>query len=434
MRPLTYVLVRALRNEAKRDVVVVVVQSFYVVPLCPRLAKVTGDSGRNDTKGSLLLKLRLMTIPAIALLLVVMGSPPTIASSAPSFGLPVEPGVPTQLRSGDHSNGLDFSTRPAAAADGYVRFIPCGANSLGVLAVDHGNGWYSGNYHVDSPKVRDGQHVSRGDLLAELATTKSAALPCGGSWSGTHLHFNMVFSPNGVPAASAFFNNNAVDPDRYRLGGWAAEGEGRSACLRHLDGARVCQWGWINVAPVRPADLVGYADSIVKWDGDANTAWYVTWDLQRMWIPDGGTYNELLASGASGPHVLSASVLDRLPDQQNRWAASGPVLTGNRTLRRGMAVSNGDYRLVMQHDGNLVLIGRNGPVWATSWQATGWRSQDYVVFQPDGNLVTYTDSGTPIWSTGTAGRGGDRFILQRDGNLVIRRGTAVIWASGTNGR
>ena len=183
-------------------------------------------------------------------------------------------------------------------------------------------------------------------------------------------------------------------------------------------------------------DISRYANTIVKWSGNSATSWFVTPDLKRLWIPDGGTYNELKARGFAGPHVLDAATLDRLPDQNNQWVASGSTWTGNRTLRRGMSVrsSDGRYLFAMQGDGNLVLYGPTGrALWATSFRTSAYSAQEFVIFQPDGNLVTY-GGGRAIWASGTAGRGGDRFVVQSDGNLVIYRGSTPLWSSGTAGR
>lgn len=190
-----------------------------------------------------------------------------------------------------------------------------------------------------------------------------------------------------------------------------------------------------DLAPAAP-DLSQYRNSIVRWSGNAYANWFVTPDLKRLWIPDGGTFNELRARGFAGPHVLDSATLDRLPDQTNQWVASGSTWTGNRSLRRGMSVrsSDGRYLFAMQDDGNLVLYGPTGrALWATSFKTSAWGAQEYVIFQADGNLVTY-GGGRAIWNSGTYGRGADRFVVQSDGNLVIYRGATPLWSSGTAGR
>jgi surface antigen len=183
-------------------------------------------------------------------------------------------------------------------------------------------------------------------------------------------------------------------------------------------------------------DVARYANTLVRWEGDSVTTWFVTPDLRRLWVPDGGTYQELKARGFAGPYSLSSTTLDRLPDMHSHWVASGSLWWANRTMRRGMTVRSADGRYVfaMQGDGNLVLYGPSGrALWATSWRTGSWQSQEYVVFQGDGNLVTY-GGGRAIWASNSAGSGGDRFAVQSDGNLVVYRGSTPLWASNTAGQ
>jgi hypothetical protein len=54
--------------------------------------------------------------------------------------------------------------------------------------------------------------------------------------------------------------------------------------------------------------------------------------------------------------------------------------------------------------------------------------------QTDGNMVIYTNTGRPIWASGTAGRGAAKLVMQDDGNLVAYIASGPIWASGTANR
>ena len=58
----------------------------------------------------------------------------------------------------------------------------------------------------------------------------------------------------------------------------------------------------------------------------------------------------------------------------------------------------------------------------------------YVVFQGDGNLVVNKKNGTKIWNSGTYGRGGNRCVLQNDGDLVIYSNAGKIWHTATSGK
>jgi hypothetical protein len=83
---------------------------------------------------------------------------------------------------------------------------------------------------------------------------------------------------------------------------------------------------------------------------------------------------------------------------------------------------NGQYQLFFQHDGNLVLYGPGGFMWASNTARDpdafrGWAG--YAVMQGDGNFVAYTSWGSHIYDTGTGGLNGARLVLDDDGRVVI---------------
>lgn len=244
--------------------------------------------------------------------------------------------------------------------------------------------------------------------------------------AGTYGHVAFVESVNGDGSVNVSEYNSAVK------GGYGTRNGVRFDAYVYVSGVTQTP-----APPAPPANNVGrYANTIVKWSGDANTSWYVTPDLKRLWIPDGGTYNQLKSRGVAGPHVLDSATLNQLPDLKNQWVASGSTWTGNRTMRRGMTVKSADgrYTFAMQNDGNLVLYGPSGrAVWSSDRVTSSWRAQEFVIFQADGNLVTY-GGGRAVWSTSTAGKGATRFEVQNDGNLVVYAGNRALWASGTGGR
>ena len=267
-----------------------------------------------------------------------------------------------------------------------------------------------------------------GTLLAHKASTQAG----GGTW---------VDRANLQPGDLVFFGTSmatATHVGVYAGNGqmWDARDYNYPVALHNLYSNYIGARRYWTAPPPTTSPVAQYANTIVKWDGDSVTSWYVSPDLKRLWIPDGGTYNQLKARGVAGPYVLSSTLLNQLPDQTNQWVASGSSWGKNRTLRRGMSVrsSDGRYLFTMQTDGNLVLYGPSGrALWATNRYTSAWTSQEYVIFQGDGNLVTY-GGGRAIWASNTAGRGGDHFEVQSDGNLVIYRGSTPLWASNTVGQ
>ncbi|MHB8792809.1 MAG: hypothetical protein ACYC6O_05670 [Thermoleophilia bacterium] len=86
---------------------------------------------------------------------------------------------------------------------------------------------------------------------------------------------------------------------------------------------------------------------------------------------------------------------------------------------------NGEYLLILQSDGNMVLYEKvhheDGsvvldPAWATD---TVGENAWYAVMQEDGNFVLCDMDGANLWQSETDGKPGSFLQLQNDGNLVI---------------
>lgn len=97
-------------------------------------------------------------------------------------------------------------------------------------------------------------------------------------------------------------------------------------------------------------------------------------------------------------------------------ASIGDSLTPGQSLATGLMLesNNGQHRLEMQSDGNLVL--RTGST--VRWESNTRGTNAVLVMQGDGNAVIYA-GGKALWSTRTNGLGGHRFVVQDDSNLVL---------------
>jgi hypothetical protein len=91
---------------------------------------------------------------------------------------------------------------------------------------------------------------------------------------------------------------------------------------------------------------------------------------------------------------------------------AGEVLTADQSRLS----SDGRFRLVMQSDGNLVLYGPSGAMWATR---TAGNAGSRAAMQSDGNLVVYGPGGNALWESGTWGNNNSRVVVQNDGNVVL---------------
>ncbi len=122
-----------------------------------------------------------------------------------------------------------------------------------------------------------------------------------------------------------------------------------------------------------------------------------------------------------------------MPVQPTGPAAQGDLMQPGEVLNPDQSISsaNGQYYLVYQADGNLVLyrIRDGSPLWASN---TAGRSGQVCIMQTDGNLVIYDGNAHPLWASNTAGNPGSRLVIQDDGNVVIYRpNNNPIWATNT---
>ena len=90
---------------------------------------------------------------------------------------------------------------------------------------------------------------------------------------------------------------------------------------------------------------------------------------------------------------------------------------------------DGRITLIYQSDGNLVLKNGGTVLWASNTSGT---SAGQAVMQGDGNLVVRDASGQPRWDSHTSGNNGAFLVVQSDGNLVIYRSGTALWATNTN--
>ncbi len=106
-----------------------------------------------------------------------------------------------------------------------------------------------------------------------------------------------------------------------------------------------------------------------------------------------------------------------LPAFARDTLGSGEMLYKGETLKS----PNGQYQLILQNDGNLVLYNGSKAIWSTGTQGKQGRK---LIMQSDGNLVLYGRGG-PIWATNTSGNRDAYLKIQNDGNLAIYK---AVWS------
>ncbi len=125
--------------------------------------------------------------------------------------------------------------------------------------------------------------------------------------------------------------------------------------------------------------------------------------------------------------ALTASPASAAAGSNTLHGSANEALTSSATSLFSVSHSP-TYEARLQTDGNFVLYGPNGPLWATY---THGDANSRLVMQSDGNLVLY-DNGAVLFATGTSGSG-TRLVMQDDGNLVLYASNgSALWSTYTN--
>lgn len=132
-------------------------------------------------------------------------------------------------------------------------------------------------------------------------------------------------------------------------------------------------------------------------------------------------------SGGLSAQASTAPAPASAPDSSlGAMSVVASTLPSGGLLRIGQELRSpsGTYTFIMQTDGNAVVYGPKGALWATG------KRGNLLAMQSDGNLVLYSASGPATWSTGTTGNSGATLKLGDDGRLsVVSSGGAVRWNS-----
>ncbi len=114
--------------------------------------------------------------------------------------------------------------------------------------------------------------------------------------------------------------------------------------------------------------------------------------------------------------------------------AAGSALTPGQSLNPGdfLVSNNGNFTLIYQTDGNLVLYRQDGtPIW---WTGTDGTAPGAVSVTSDGDVVMTDADGNAVWATGTGGHAGASLDLQDSGALqLVDRNGSVLFDSGSGG-
>lgn len=223
----------------------------------------------------------------------------------------------------------------------------------------------------------------------------------------------MLVLPPAVSSAAA----SAAVPQVLRAGGFVASDSGRFLLAMQGDGNvvvydRSAGPVWATYSNTPGSYLAVQSDgNVVVYDLSGRAVWatmtYSPTPVNLVMQDDG---NLVLYAGARA-----------LWDSLGFTGVRGRTLQPGQTVVQGLAPgqvaksSSGQWSLVMTTGGALNLQTDGNFIHWSSF--TGKRNSSLVV-QGDGNAVVVDQSG-PLWSTGTAGYPGSVLYLQDDGNVVL---------------
>jgi LasA protease len=156
-------------------------------------------------------------------------------ATSTGLGLPFPAGEDWMMGGGPH--GSDGSSRPfssidfnggkgrvVAPADGYL-YRSCEKNGSAMLSIVHANGFATEYYHMVSlTNLANGSPIKAGTYLGNIGN----GLPCGGSTTGPHVHFQVKK------------NGKLVSVHGLQFGGWTFyEGQASYQGYAERNGVRV---------------------------------------------------------------------------------------------------------------------------------------------------------------------------------------------------
>jgi tyrosinase len=234
--------------------------------------------------------------------------------------------------------------------------------------------------------------------------------------------------PTGAPATGDdMVAGEALAPDKA-----VTSANGRFRFVYQSDGNLVlyAPWGWLW-----DSQTDGQAVGVCLMQGDGNLVIYGPGSLY-IWdsATDGNPAARLVVQD-------DANVVIYRPDGTAIWdthtylpygpAPTGDTMSAGQVLLPDQSFASGDgrFRLIYQTDGNLVLYGPTGALWASDTEGSRLGG---CIMQGDGNLVIYGPGGLYIWDSATDGNPAARLVAQNDGNLVIYRADGQpVWVTNT---
>jgi hypothetical protein len=172
-------------------------------------------------------------------------------------------------------------------------------------------------------------------------------------------------------------------------------------------------------------------------------------DLKHGTLAKDGHYIIMIGFSSDGA-VISAQASLEYPPDMNQISILSTLFTGNDAIEQlvkdlstnsaalNFAAPNA-VKVNMEAIAQSICVGMitltSGQVLQINDRLVSSNGQYTLILQTDGNLVIYClANGNPTWSSNTYGKGSKNFTLQPDGNLVIHGADGkVIWETNSKG-
>lgn len=265
---------------------------------------------------------------------------------------------------------------------------------------------------------------TRGFTMSRKAATPRPWRPLGAATAVIGLVLSLVGF--GASAALASTPSAIASGQQLNAGQDLVSPNGAYELAMQGDGNLVVYMLGGPVRAVWASNTGGHPGAIAAMQGDGNLVVYqaghALWDSGTYGHPGNSTLamqtdGNLVIYGPGGPLWATGTyIYSVLP------APGGSRLVVGQSLRS----SSGQYKFIMQSDGNLVLYGPHGATWASHTGQPG----SFAILQSDGNLVVYGPNGA-VWSSITGGYPGDSLVVQNDGNTVIYGAGRALWSTSS---
>lgn len=263
-------------------------------------------------------------------------------------------------------------------------------------------------------------------VFRDITYGSNGAYSAGSGWDfvtgwGTP-NVSAMYSAICVPTA-AIYGGVINQGTTLRPGQIVYSGSGSHQLAMQNDGNLVL-YNTTNGAAVWNSGTYGNPGAYAVFQGDGN---FVVYDAsgKALWnsATSSTSYSQFLAVQDDGNLVIYRSFVPVFATSTASGvyanSTTGPaVWKGGVALGSGQSFTsgNGANVLVMQGDGNLVLLRQGVAQWSSG---TYGHPGAFAAMQADGNLVVYSSTGVPLWYSDTSGNSGAATYVQDDGNVVI---------------